>query len=43
MCGTHGGGVFVLIYVFFLLMLGLPAMTMEFTIGRAAQTSPVRM
>ena len=43
MCGTHGGGVFVLIYVFFLLMLGLPAMTMEFTIGRAAQTSPVRL
>lgn len=43
MCGTYGGGGFVLVYIFFLLVLGLPAMTMEFTIGRAAQTSPVRM
>ena len=43
MCGSYGGGGFVLIYAFFLLVLGLPAMTIEFTIGRAAQTSPVRM
>lgn len=43
MCGTCGGSSFVLIYIFFLLVLGLPAMTIEFTIGRAAQTSPVRM
>ena len=43
MCGTYGGGSFVVVYIFFLLLLGLPAMTMEFTIGRASQTSPVRM
>ena len=34
MCGTYGGGGFVAIYIFFLLVLGLPAMTMEFTMGR---------
>ena len=43
MCGQNGGGAFVLIYVLCLLLLGLPAMTMEFAIGRAAQASPVKM
>lgn len=43
MVGRNGGGAFVLIYLVFLLLLGLPAMTMEFAIGRAAQASPVRM
>ena len=43
MTGQYGGGGFVLIYVFCLLLLGLPAMTMEFAIGRASQASPVRM
>ena len=43
MTGQFGGGGFVLVYVFCLLLLGLPAMTMEFAIGRAAQTSPIRM
>ena len=33
----HGGGGFVLIYILCLLLLGLPVMTMEFAIGRAAQ------
>ena len=43
LCGQNGGGLFVLIYLFFLLILGLPAMTMEFAMGRAAQKSPVKM
>lgn len=42
-CGQNGGGLFVLIYLFFLIILGLPAMTMEFSMGRAAQVSPVKM
>ena len=37
-----GGGAFVVCYVLFLLILGLPIMTMEFAIGRASQKSPVR-
>ena len=43
LCGQYGGGAFVLIYLIFLAILGLPAMCMEFAIGRAAQKSPVRM
>ncbi len=43
MCGQFGGGGFVLVYVLCLLLLGLPVMTMEFSMGRAAQVSPVRM
>ncbi len=43
MAGQYGGGIFVLIYLFFLLILGVPVLTMEFAIGRAAQKSPVRM
>mgnify|MGYP003375809138 FL=1 len=40
--GQYGGGAFVLIYIFFLVVLGLPVMTMEFAVGRASQKSPVR-
>lgn len=43
MCGQNGGGGFVLIYLLCILLLGLPAMTMEFALGRASQASPVRM
>lgn len=43
MCGQYGGGMFVLIYLICLILLGIPAMTMEFSVGRAAQASPVRM
>ena len=43
MAGQYGGGIFVLIYVLCLIVLGLPVMTMEFAMGRAAQASPVRM
>lgn len=43
MCGQYGGGTFMAIYFVCLILLGLPIMTMEFSIGRAAQTSPVKM
>lgn len=41
--GQNGGGLFVLIYLFFLVILGMPVLTMEFSIGRAAQKSPAKM
>lgn len=43
MAGRYGGGIFVLVYLFFLLVLGVPVMTMEFAMGRAAQKSPVHL
>lgn len=43
MVGQNGGGAFVLLYALCLLLLGIPVMTMEFAMGRAAQASPVRM
>lgn len=43
MAGQYGGGGFVLVYALCLLLLGLPVMVMEFSLGRAAQASPVRM
>lgn len=43
MCGQFGGGGFMLVYILCLLLLGLPVLTMELSIGRAAQTSPIRM
>ncbi len=42
MTGQYGGGAFVLFYVFFLLVLGLPIMSMEFAVGRASRKSPVK-
>lgn len=42
MCGHYGGGIFVLLYLVFLVILGLPVMIMEFSIGRASQASPVK-
>ena len=41
--GQNGGAIFVLIYLLFLVVLGIPVMTMEFSMGRASQKSPVRM
>ncbi|MBR5614411.1 MAG: sodium-dependent transporter [Clostridia bacterium] len=37
--GSYGGALFVLIYIAFLLLLGLPVMTMELSVGRASQRS----
>lgn len=43
MCGQNGGGSFMLVYILCLIFLGLPALVMEFSVGRASQASPVRM
>ncbi len=43
MAGQYGGGIFVLIYLVFLIALGVPIMTMEFALGRASQRSPARL
>ena len=43
MAGQYGGGGFVLIDILCLLLLGLPVMVMEFSLGRASQASPVKM
>lgn len=43
MAGQNGGGIFVLFYLFFLLVMGIPVMTMEFALGRASQKSPARI
>lgn len=37
--GKYGGGIFVLIYLFFLIAMGLPVVIMEFAMGRASQKS----
>lgn len=37
--GQYGGAAFILIYLLFLLVFGLPIMTMEFAVGRASQKS----
>lgn len=43
MAGKYGGGIFVLIYLFFLVIMGVPVMTMEFSLGRASQKSPAHL
>lgn len=37
--GMYGGGMFVLFYLFFLVSMGIPVMTMEFAVGRASRKS----
>ncbi|MCI8483098.1 MAG: sodium-dependent transporter [Lachnospiraceae bacterium] len=40
--GMYGGGMFVLLYLFFLIAMGVPVMTMEFAVGRASRKSVIR-
>lgn len=40
LAGQNGGGVFLLFYVFFIVVLGIPLLVGETTIGRYAQTDP---
>lgn len=40
LAGRYGGACFVLVYLAFLVLLGLPVLTMEFAMGRAARRSP---
>ncbi|MFR9308183.1 MAG: sodium-dependent transporter [Lachnospiraceae bacterium] len=39
--GANGGGIFVLFYLLFLIIMGLPILTMEFAVGRASGKSAV--
>lgn len=43
MVGEYGGGAFVLVYLAFLLILGIPVLCMEFSMGRASRRSPLKM
>ena len=43
MVGQYGGGLFVLLYLAFLVVMGVPVMTMEFSLGRASQKSPAKL
>ncbi len=38
-CGANGGAVFVLFYLLFLIIMGIPVLTMEFAVGRASRKS----
>ena len=37
--GQYGGGLFVLLYLFFLIILGFPVMMMELALGRAGRST----
>ena len=39
--GQNGGGIFVLLYLLFLVIMGIPVLTMELAIGRASKKSAV--
>ena len=40
--GENGGGVFVLLYLVFLFIIGIPVLTMELAVGRASRRSTVK-
>jgi NSS family neurotransmitter:Na+ symporter len=39
--GKNGGAAFIVVYLFIIVFIGVPVMLAEFSIGRAAQRSPV--
>lgn len=39
LCGANGGAVFILIYLLFLVLIGIPVMICEFSVGRASRKS----
>lgn len=39
--GENGGGLFVLLYLIFLVLMGIPVLTMELAVGRASRKSAV--
>ncbi|MCF0259225.1 MAG: sodium-dependent transporter [Erysipelotrichaceae bacterium] len=41
--GQNGGAIFLFFYLLFLLVIGIPVLVMEFSTGRSAQVSPVKM
>lgn len=38
-CGANGGAIFVIIYLVFLAVMGIPVLTMELAIGRSSGRS----
>ena len=40
--GVYGGGIFVLFYLLFLVIMGIPVMTMELAIGRGSRQSMIK-
>ncbi len=40
--GANGGGIFVVFYLLFLAIMGVPVLSMEFAVGRASRKSPVK-
>lgn len=40
--GQNGGAIFVLFYLFFLILMGIPVMTMELAVGRASRKSTLQ-
>ena len=42
MAGQNGGAVFIMIYIFCVLLLGIPCMISEFIIGRHGQSNTAR-
>ena len=40
--GQNGGGVFVLLYLLFLVIMGAPVLTMELAVGRSGRSSAVK-
>ena len=43
MVGNNGGGIFVLFYLVFLAIMGVPILSMELAIGRGSKKSTVRV
>ena len=43
MVGQYGGGIFVLLYIVCLVAIGIPLLSVELSMGRGSQKSPVRM
>ena len=41
--GEYGGAVFVLFYLTFLILLGIPVVTMELAVGRSSRKSSCRL
>ncbi|MGE0555027.1 MAG: sodium-dependent transporter [Gemmatimonadales bacterium] len=41
LAGTHGGGAFVIVYVLLAILVGIPLMTAEISMGRKAQATPI--
>ena len=42
MTGQNGGAAFIVIYIFFIMLLGIPGMISEFIIGRQAASTAAR-